>query len=286
MMSIKQPAPFFKRRFVRAHMGTHAYLMRRVDDSAGPISVEQSVECLGPLLVENLSAGGALLLGGAGFRIGQFVQVELPLQRRVVVCVRAVVVRIESHRTPGGVALQFVDVPRVIEDAIQHAVWAALRHKRRGGRKVVVVTPRADDERLLGPQIISLGVEPVFVSTLLEALRWLQDPRTLVSALVIDAGAEGGQGLDALAWCEDAFPYVRRVLIADESSQDHGRAARRHVIHAIIRREIALPRLARALAERAPRHTLLDAQGTPRFASLPPAVYRSRSASTIPVPAP
>ena len=57
-MSSTKPVPFFKRRFVRARMGTHAYLMRRVDDSVGPISVEQSVECLGPLLVENLSRSG------------------------------------------------------------------------------------------------------------------------------------------------------------------------------------------------------------------------------------
>lgn len=62
---------FFKRRFTRARMGTTALVLRRLDGAPDRFFIEdEGVECLGPLLVENLSAGGALLLGGSDWHVG------------------------------------------------------------------------------------------------------------------------------------------------------------------------------------------------------------------------
>ena len=165
---------FFKRRFTRARMGTTAFVLRRLDGSTEPPAVEdEGVECLGPLVVENLSAGGALLLGGSGWHIGQLVEVELLLRRRSPIRARAVIVRIEAHRNPVGIAVQFQDLSPRVEASINEAVWEAIERTQAAGRKVIVVTPHEEDILLLGLSIASLGLEPLIVNTVLEALRWL-----------------------------------------------------------------------------------------------------------------
>ncbi len=278
---------FFKRRFTRARMGATALVMRRLDGAAEPLTIEdEGVECLGPLVVENVSAGGALLLGGAGFRVGQAVELELQLRRGLLIRTRAVIVRIEPHLRPMGVAVQFLDLSREAEEAIQQAVWEAIERTRAGGRKVIAVTPLEHDSRQLGLSIASLGMEPLLVTTLLDALRWLQDPRVVVSALMIDARAEGGTGLDALTWCADAFPGVRRVLIAHtDEKQNHARDPRRRAADAIVQGPIELRRLARALGVHAPHQTETKRPASPWTETGPSSALRRPPAlSTIPVP--
>jgi c-di-GMP-binding flagellar brake protein YcgR len=89
----------------------------------------------GPLRVENLSAGGALLVADPdGIRPGRIVLVlELP-QRRPVRILAEVTRR---DRTPEGqpcVALAFRNLRPEIEDRIQQAVLAALERQRRAAR--------------------------------------------------------------------------------------------------------------------------------------------------------
>jgi len=253
---------FFKRRFTRARMGTSAFVLRRSDGDADRLPVEEDgVEYLGPLVVENLSAGGALLLGGSGWRVGQRVEVELRLRRASPIRAPAVIVRIETHRTPVGFAVQFQDLPESVEESINEAVRKAIERTQAPGRKVIVVTPREEDILLLGLSIASLGFEPLIVNTVLEALRWLQDPHTVVSGLMIDSGAEGNTGLDALAWCADAFPRVRCVMIVREGEL-HGRPRdpRLRAAGAIVRRPVELSRLASGLGVRVPHEMRTERQ--------------------------
>jgi len=251
-MSSRSTVAFLQRRFVRARVDATAVIMGRHNDSRRPASVDERVECAAQLVVENLSAGGVLLLGGTGWYVGQDVELELRFTRGVRIQARAMVVRIESHRTPHGAALQFQDLPPATEVAIQDAVWAAIARNRSGAKKVVVVTPEASDARQMGPMIMSLGMDPVFVTSLFEALRWLQDPDVVVSALLLDVHAEGELALDAMKWCAEAFPDVRRALIAGHDTPEQARNLRRINTHAIVKRPLVLRRLARALGVRAP----------------------------------
>jgi len=253
---------FFKRRFTRARMGTTAFVLRRPDGAADRVSVEaEGVEQVGPLLVENLSAGGALLLGGCGWRVGQTVEVELRLKRTSPIRARAVIVRVETHRSPVGIAVQFQDLPRSVEESIDEAVARAIERTQAAGRKVIVVTPREEDILLLGLSIASLGLEPLMVNTVLEALRWLQDPHIVVSGLMIDSGAEGNTGLDALAWCADVFPRVRCVMIVQEDElKGRPRDPRLRAAVAIVRRPVELRRLARGLGVRVPHDMRTERQ--------------------------
>src|SRR5262245_45148803 len=119
--------PFQKRRFARARMEATAFVLRRCDESARRVVVEdEGAECLGPLAVENVSAGGALLLGGARWHLGQIVGLELRLRHGLVVRGSAMVVRVETHRGQPAVAMEFQDLPREMERAIQEAVREAL----------------------------------------------------------------------------------------------------------------------------------------------------------------
>lgn len=150
-----------------------------------------------------------------------------------------------------GIAVQFQNLFQSVEESINAAVWEAIERTQAAGKKVIVVTPREEDILLLGLSIASLGLEPLMVNTVLEALRWLQDPHVVVSGLIIDSGAEGNTGLDALAWCADAFPRVRCVMIAREGElQQRPRDPRLRAAGAIVRRPVELRRLARDLGVR------------------------------------
>lgn len=253
---------FFKRRFTRARIGATAFVLGRLDGSAERVSVdEEQVECLGPLVVENLSAGGALLLGGSGWRVGQTVELELKLRRRAPIRAHAVIVRVEAHKNPIGVAVEFQDLPQAVEESIHEAVRAAIERSQAAGRKVVVVTPHEEDILLLGLSIASLGLEPIVVSTVLEGLRWLQDPHVAVSGLMIDSAADGDTGVDALAWCADAFPGVRCVMIVREGElQQRTRDPRLRAAGAIVRRPVGLRRIASGLGVRVPHEMRAERQ--------------------------
>lgn len=97
---------------------------------------------VGPFLVENLSAGGAMLTGGTSLPAGAtvFLQLQLP-GRRDPMSVAATVVR-GPEATPRGAsfAVEFRDLAPEDEDAIQSAVLEALEESRAhggvGARKV------------------------------------------------------------------------------------------------------------------------------------------------------
>ena len=74
--------------------------------------------------VANLSAGGALLIGGPRVRIGRRVEVVLALAGRTPIDVAAEVVRDDPRH--GMVAVRFVGLEAELEDEIQQAVLCAL----------------------------------------------------------------------------------------------------------------------------------------------------------------
>jgi hypothetical protein len=225
--------PFVKRQAARARVGATAFVLR-------------AEGCAGPFVVDNLSAGGALLLGGSGWRPGETFEIQLRLHSGAELRTSAAVLRCERRREEMSVAVQFQNMPADVEDALQDAVAAALEHHRaQAAAAIVVVTPWPHDADVVSGAISRSGATPLIVTTFLDALRWLQDPRMLVKALIVDADAESGSGMEALEWCAAEFPAVRRVLLVPEAGGAEQRNTQRAC--ATLARPITARRLARAL---------------------------------------
>ncbi len=230
---MRKRGPLVKRQAARARLGATAFVLR-----AGG--------CAGPFVVDNLSAGGALLIGGTEWRTGERFELQLRLQSGAELRTSAAVLRCERRRDEAFVAVQFQNVPPEVEDALQDAVAEAIEHHRaQAASAIVVVTPWPHDVEVVSGAISRSGATPLIVTTFLDALRWLQDPRVLVKALIVDADAESGSGMEALEWCAEEFPAVRRVLLVPEAGGAEQRNT--HRACATLARPITARRLTRAL---------------------------------------
>lgn len=189
-----------KRRFVRVRMSVVAL----VHVGAGHAH---------PVTVENLSASGALLVGPEPLPVGQCVKVDMVLDRRRFASLPALVTRVEQSRGAVAVAVQFKDLAPEVEKALAAAVMDTVERARaESPTAIVIAAVQGKDIQALVRSVQAHGIQPLVVATFLDALRWLQDAQLNVEALIVDL--EGGIGREALRWCAEAFPRVRRVLMA------------------------------------------------------------------------
>ncbi|MBI2894166.1 MAG: PilZ domain-containing protein [Deltaproteobacteria bacterium] len=97
---------------------------RRQVVAAATVFTDQG--CIGPLVVDNLSAGGAILAGHAGPPIDTAARVLLQLPGRALIAMPARVVRSSDGDGGPSFAIAFSNVSAAIEDTIQEAVLSAL----------------------------------------------------------------------------------------------------------------------------------------------------------------
>ena len=202
---------------------------------------------IGPLTVENLGVGGALLIGGAGWTLGETFELELRFDMHTVIHVAAKVLRLEERRGQGGVAARFEGLSADAEHVIQSAVATEIgRSRSRAKAAIVVVIPPGRGDHLR-EAITETEATPLFVPTFLDALRWLQEPNVLVRALIVDVDAEPGLGVEMVRWCAEEFPAVKRFLLSAPSVDAHRAPGERHDDYAILTRPVTTRSLAKAL---------------------------------------
>lgn len=105
-----------RRRYPRAEVAASAIIL--ASDRYG-----------GTCLVENLSAGGALLAGDCPVRVGDSLKVVLQLARQKPLILSAAVVYVRDLAGERTFAVAFKDLPSAIEDRLQDF---ALAHLERG----------------------------------------------------------------------------------------------------------------------------------------------------------
>jgi c-di-GMP-binding flagellar brake protein YcgR len=114
---MKEPSGAERRRHPRAAIAASAIVL------AGS-------KFAGTFVVENLSAGGALLVGDPIVGIGQRIKVILTLITKPPVSLVAQLLRTEVRDTGEKVfVVEFRNVPAATQDRIQRAVLAALEQK-------------------------------------------------------------------------------------------------------------------------------------------------------------
>lgn len=176
----------------------------------------------GHFLVQDLSVGGACLMGHFTTPPGRRLTMMLQFPGKPAFSVNALLVRHDAlgplrERT----AVTFVELEPEQEDAIQEAIVAALERERARLLATVLVISADDDSRIaLEHDLGLLGVQAVAVATPLEALGCLERPGTRIATVVVDVspgpGAGAGVGLDVLDFVGEAHPRIQRVVMADE----------------------------------------------------------------------
>ena len=171
----------------------------------------------GPYLVENLSAGGALLSGGPRFPTGAPVQVLLRLPERAALSVDGVVAR----RAKGDAfAVSFIHQDDEVKDAIHEIVLRYLERNRPENKRVLVV--EKDDLRgeRFGRQLQALSLDYVLTRSIFDAMSCLDDPHASFEAAIVnfEVGADH-DGIELLVYLAKEHPAVRRILYSDALRQ-------------------------------------------------------------------
>jgi hypothetical protein len=172
----------------------------------------------GTFLVQDLSAGGACLVGHLDPEVQGPLTLLLQFPGKTPFAVTARVARhdhagLSSSRT----AVTFVDLTGEQEDVIQQAIATAVERERARLRATVLVLAPDDESRdALETDLRALGLEPVGVSTPLEALAWLERPGNRITTALVDVSPGGPVGLDVLEFLGEHYPTIQRVVMADE----------------------------------------------------------------------
>jgi CheY-like chemotaxis protein len=175
-------------------------------------------EMHGTFLVQDLSVGGACLIGQLITQAGQRLNLLMQFPGKPTFSLRAVVVRHdELGPTRQRTAISFVELTAEQEDTIQEAVVATLEREQERLLATVLVISSDDLSRAtLEHDLHALGVTAVTVATPLEALAWLERPGTRIATIMVDVSPGAAQGLDVLDFVGENHPTIQRVVMDDE----------------------------------------------------------------------
>jgi hypothetical protein len=202
---------------------------------------------IGTFLLENLSASGALLVGDATLAPGDAVQLllRLPYRSRRL-SVRARIIRQATRDQHSVFAVQFTHISEAAKDALQEAVLHDLQTPLPSSVVLVLVAAR-DTSASLVRDLQDLGCRPVVVSTVLDAMPWLQASDVSVEAVIADADVGGIDGVSFLELVALDYPNVHRILMGSSENPDCHRAVVNGEVHALLPRSWDRASLARAL---------------------------------------
>ena len=167
-------------------------------------------------VVENLSAGGASLVGNVALKAEEEITVFLivgecmPLK----VCARIVHCRLLSeNRWQTGIS--FVHNSAETEDVIQDMVLKEL-DRIRANPSILVLSSSKAQFRTFERDCWLLGRRVLYSSKSLDVAWLLQDPGVKIDIICIDMGLVGEIGHSILDFLEANYPEIRRVLIIDD----------------------------------------------------------------------
>jgi ActR/RegA family two-component response regulator len=194
---------------------------------AGHALACQGKTYVGQYLVEQLSAGGALLADGPDLPVGAALRVLLRWPRQLSVSLNCHVVRRQTDER-GGVrlAVAFRSLPAFVEDQIHSAVLSAMEHKRDHASPsqpperpcVLVVDDSAPIRSALARAARAFGLEAISAGTHREAIFQLnQDSRGLIRVAIVDLHLDREDGLALLGYVAEHHPGLRRILISGEA---------------------------------------------------------------------
>lgn len=185
---------------------------------------------IGLYAVRDLSMGGVLLHGEPLLAAGTKVRVQMTVdgisQEAVL---RGTVLRMDcdvDHEFAVGFDLLSADE----EDAIEEVVVGQLATRCR--RQVLVATASQAERERLGQALARLDCDVVEADSALDVVAMLADPDTRPDVVLLGTQFSGGGGLELASFLADAYPRVRRVLVARDSVRMRSQAS--GIVHAIL----------------------------------------------------
>lgn len=168
-------------------------------------------------LVENLSAGGALLVGGDDhLEPGARVRMLLHLPERKPLSLSAVVIRRQAHGAKGhGLAVNFQHLSPEIQDVIQEVVLTTLERLHDATQpEVLVIDDSLEVCRALERDLRAVGRRSVWATNTLQGLKQLETSERRIDAAIVDLRLGNADGLEFLDLLSQAHPSVRRILMS------------------------------------------------------------------------
>jgi CheY-like chemotaxis protein len=170
----------------------------------------------GHYLVENLSSGGALLVGDPGLEPGERVELLLQLPGREPMGLSAEIVRRQvNERHQHQFAVAFRRVAADTEDAIQQVVLEALERLSAKG-DVLVVDDSSEVCRALRRDLRALGRRALLAASAPEGLAYLEEGRHRIDTALVDLRLGEADGLELLGALSAGRPGLRRVLMSGD----------------------------------------------------------------------
>jgi CheY-like chemotaxis protein len=170
----------------------------------------------GSFLVENLSAGGALLTGDPRVELGERVTMLLHLPSRQPIRLTAEIIRREVRESQErAYAVAFRQISPADEDAIQDLVLHTLERLHDESKPIVLVVDDILEARhALERDLRALGRRAVSVATPLEAVDQLSHTDRRIDTALVDLRLGHADGLELMAFLADSHPDIRRVLMS------------------------------------------------------------------------
>lgn len=182
-------------------------------------------------VVDDLSAGGALLRGQGRLEPGESIRLLMELPRSAPFGLDARVVR-ARHGTNGEctVGVTFDHRDDGARDLIHDVVMDALAEGN--GPAVLIVEDEPRLRRELEREVALLGHRVRSASTPLNVLRWLEDETERVDAVLIDCALGAADALGLTTFVATEYPEVRRVVVQrDTTASRSPRAATETPFH-------------------------------------------------------
>lgn len=178
-------------------------------------------ETVGRFTVQNLSAGGALLIGGHDVPRAAPCRVLLELPSGESIAVGAWVRRRAVHGGLVALAISFRHSSPASEDRIQDAILGMLdRHRKSEHPAVLVVDSSPAERHALVVQLCELGHRAIGCAAPLEAIRRLDDPDDHVRAVLVRDAAGARPGVELLELVADTYADVRPILLVEDPAAD------------------------------------------------------------------
>ncbi len=178
-------------------------------DLDGRAVLFQRGDRVGQYTLENISAGGALIVGERPLRPGHLVHVLIDLSASgEMLSLTGAVRRVRGRETGDGngrasetgLAISFPVLSADQEDAIHDAVLRALvrRDERAQRRPLLVLEPRRRVREEIEAEIRSFGLPVVGVESLADAVSELEGEETEYAALVIHSVTHDPRSMDVV----------------------------------------------------------------------------------------
>jgi CheY-like chemotaxis protein len=189
---------------------------RRVD-VAGIATVGLGTDPLTVWVLQNLSMGGASLVGDSLLIPGQRVTLTLHLPTKKPLPLEARVLRRQLAARRGHTAIAFTALGDAQKNALSDAVEQPFSRANASVKAAIVVGPSGQSPSNLMHALTGLGYDPRFVTSPLDGAAWLQK-EALAAAIMVDEKMIEHRGFRLLELVRDTRPEVRRLVVASSAN--------------------------------------------------------------------